>query len=126
MRHILILIVFFTVLMGCNKQEHDLDDLGMSLVKAEQFMNKQDLIVATATSLNNNIVKFRIVVDERLSNEQAKELVTEFIETIEDGILNKQLFKETYQIFFDIISGQTGVIFSGQRNKGEEDIWWQF
>ncbi|MNL08545.1 hypothetical protein D3C87_1292720 [compost metagenome] len=92
-------------------------------------MNAMTLVTTTATSSNagDGIINFRIMVEDRITNEQAKELVFEFYNEIEKGISEIQLFRETYQIKFDIKSGKDGeILYSGQRNKGEDQIWWQF
>ncbi|MNR38680.1 hypothetical protein D3C85_1568030 [compost metagenome] len=55
------------------------------------------------------------MVEDRITNEQAKELVFEFYNEIEKGISEIQLFRETYQIKFDIKSGKDGeILYSGQ------------
>lgn len=48
------------------------------------------------------MINIRIMVEDRLTNEQAKELVFDFFDEIERGITDLNLFRKSYQINFDI------------------------
>lgn len=131
MRYLIVLIILFSlVTAGCNKdKEIDFNQLVDSLVKAEKIMNNKELVTTTATSSSSSdgMINFRIMVEDRLTNEQAKELVFDFYDEIERGITDLNLFRKSYQINFDIKSEKDGeIIYKGQRNKDEEQIWWQF
>ncbi|OIA98737.1 hypothetical protein AK95_16390 [Paenibacillus sp. LC231] len=131
MKYLIVLIILFSLITaGCNNNnEIDFNQLVDSLVKAEKTMNSKELVTTTATSSSSSdgIINFRIMVEDRLTNEQAKELVFDFYDEIERGITDLNLFRKSYQINFDIKSEKDGeIIYKGQRNEGEEQIWWQF
>ncbi|MFC5528062.1 hypothetical protein [Cohnella yongneupensis] len=131
MRYLTALIILVTLITtGCNKKDEiDFNQLVDSLGKAEKTMNSKELVTTTASSSNSTdgIINFRIMVEDRLTNEQAKGLVFDFYNEIEKGISDINLFRQSYQINFDIKSEKDGeIIYKGQRNKGEEQIWWQF
>jgi hypothetical protein len=126
MRTILILLFCFIITIGCTKPKIDFGELASATAKAENSMNDKDLVVTTATSSEKETINIRILVEDRLTNEQAKYLVTEFINKIEKGIQETDLFRKSYLIKFDIMSQKDGeMLYKGQRNKGEETIWWQ-
>ncbi|OPA80513.1 hypothetical protein BVG16_07240 [Paenibacillus selenitireducens] len=127
MRTIIILLFCAIITIGCNKQKIDFDEVTNSLNKAEKTMNSKDRIVRIEASPNNETINFRIMVEDRITNEQAKTLVSVFLNEIEKGIQNKDLLRKSYLIKFDIISQKDGaILYKGQRNKGVEEIWWQF
>ncbi|MGG3280138.1 hypothetical protein [Paenibacillus solani] len=131
MKYLIVLIILFSLITaGCNNNnEIDFNQLVDSLVKAEKSMNSKELVITTATSSSSSdgIINFRVMVEDRLTNEQAKELVFDFYDEIERGITDLNLFRKSYQINFDIKSEKDGeIVYKGQRNKGEEQIWWQF
>jgi hypothetical protein len=67
------------------------------------------------------------MVKDRITNENAKELAKEFINTLENQIKEKELFKKSYQITFDFKSEKDeNILFNGKRDKKTKDIWWQF
>ncbi|MDK8189251.1 hypothetical protein QP794_04040 [Paenibacillus sp. UMB7766-LJ446] len=126
MRSILILLFCSIITIGCTKPKIDFDELASATAKAEKSMNDKDLVVTTATSSDKKTINIRILVEGRLTNEQAKYVVTEFINEIEKGIQETDLFRKSYLIKFDIMSQKDGeILYKGQRNKGEETIWWQ-
>ncbi|MFD1135985.1 hypothetical protein [Paenibacillus urinalis] len=131
MRYLRVSIILFSLITaGCNNNnEIDFNELVDSLVKAEDSMDSKELVTTTVTSSSSSdgIINFRIMVEDRLTNEQAKKLVFDFYDEIERGIKDLNLFRKSYQINFDIKSEKDGeILYKGQRNKGEEQIWWQF
>lgn len=130
MKYVIVFILLFSLITGCNyNKEIDFDQLVDSLIKAEKTMNSEELVITTATSSSSSdgMINFRILVEDRITNEEAKELVFDFYDEIERGITDLSLFRKSYQINFDIKSEKDGeIIYKGQRNKGEEQIWWQF
>lgn len=126
MKTIFLLLFCSIITTGCTQPKIDVDELSAACVKAENTMNEKDLVITTATSSNIETINFRILVEDRLTNEQAKTLVTEFFEEIENGIQDKNLFRKSYLVKFDIKSQKDGeILYKGQRNKGDETIWWQ-
>jgi hypothetical protein len=118
--------ILLIVLTSCTETKLNFDEIVKSLALAEKEFNNKGYITATA-SQQNEYVKFQIMVKDRTTNENAKELAEEFINTIENQIKDKELFKKSYLITFDFKSEKDGnILFNGKRDKGTKDIWWQF
>ena len=118
--------ILLIVLTSCSENKLNFDDVVKSQVLAEKEFNNKGYITATASQQNEN-VKFRIMVKDSINNEKAKELAKEFINIMENQIKDKELFKKSYLITFDFKSEKDGnILFKGKRDKGTEDIWWQF
>ncbi|OME77200.1 hypothetical protein BK120_27115 [Paenibacillus sp. FSL A5-0031] len=127
MRHFILLLLLTLVLVGCNEAKPDFDNVSESLVNAERVMNDKDLVITTATSSQSKIINFRILIKDRINNEQAKGLVNDFFNEIDKNITDLELFKKTYSIKFDIKSQKDGqILYQGKREKEEDQIWWQF
>lgn len=117
------LVIFLT---SCSTHELNYDDVAESIGYAEQKFRSKG-VVALTSSERNEQVKFRIMVKDKISNEKAKELVEEYINSIESRINDKELFNKSYLITFDIKSEKDGnILVNGKREKGTQDIWWQF
>jgi hypothetical protein len=126
MKRIVGSILLFLFLVSCSEKSNvEFSELSDSLVNAEKVMRTNELVVTTASSSQLNEVKFRIIVEDRITNEEAKELIYKFIETIEEKLSNPIKFKDTYNLFFDITS-KDGVIYNGKREMGQYELWWQF
>jgi len=63
------------------------------------------------------LINFRILVEDRLTNEQAKSLVFNFFDEIEQGISKKDFFRKIYQINFDIKPEKEGEILFLRTSK---------
>ncbi|GAA0831204.1 hypothetical protein GCM10008915_10840 [Bifidobacterium pullorum subsp. gallinarum] len=118
MRYLIVSIILFSLItVGCNNNnEIDFNQLVDSLVKAEKTMNSKELVTTTATSSSSSdgMINIRIMVEDKVTNEQAKELVFDFFDEIERGITDLNLFRRSYQINFDIKSEKDGdLIYKG-------------
>lgn len=71
MKNLCILIFISFVLAGCNNSTSSLDEIVESLVNSEKIMNQKELVVTTATSSSSELINLRIVVEDRITKEQA-------------------------------------------------------
>jgi hypothetical protein len=123
---VVLIILILLVLSSCTKNNVDPNEVIKSLVLAEKHLNNMGFITASSSE-SNKFIKFRIMVKDKITNEDAKKLIGEFIGTMESNIKDKELFKDTYYMIFDIKSEKDGnILFNGKRDKGNIDIWWQF
>jgi hypothetical protein len=123
---VVLIILLLIILSSCNKNNVDPNEVIKSLVLAEKHLNNKGFVTASSSE-SNKYIKFRIMVKDRITNEEAKKVIGEFIGTMESNIKDKELFKDTYYMTFDIKSEKDGnVLFNGKRDKGNIDIWWQF
>jgi hypothetical protein len=123
---VVLIILLLIILSSCNKNNVDPNEVIKSLVLAEKHLNNKGFVTASSSE-SNKYIKFRIMVKDRITNEEAKKVIGEFIGTMESNIKDKELFKNTYYMTFDIKSEKDGnVLFNGKRDKGNIDIWWQF
>ncbi|WMT39686.1 hypothetical protein RE628_20110 [Paenibacillus sp. D2_2] len=123
---IFMIIVLAIILTSCSQHEMSFDDVVKSQAHAKEAFKRKGYITATA-SKQNELVKFRIMVIDKITNDNARELAEEFINLMETQIKDKELFNKRYQITFDIKSEKDGnILFNGKRDKGTTDIWWQF
>jgi hypothetical protein len=123
---VILIILLLIILSSCNKNNVDPNEVIKSLVLAEKHLNNKGFVTASSSE-SNKYIKFRIMVKDRITNEEAKKVIGEFIGTMESNIKDKELFKDTYYMTFDIKSEKDGnVLFNGKRDKGNIDIWWQF
>lgn len=121
--YIITLLIFLT---SCDVNKLNFDEVVKSQIHAEEEFKRKGYITATSSE-QNEYVKFRIMVKDRITNENAKELVEEFIKIMENQIEDKDLFNKSYQLTFDLKSEKDGnILFNGKRDKGTKDIWWQF
>lgn len=127
MRSLVLLILVSLTLVGCNESKPDFDELTKALVNAEKTMNEKDQVITTATSSQDDIINIRIMVEDRITNEQAKNLVNDFFNEIEKKIKDLDQFNKYFSIKFDIKSQKDGeILYQGKKDKNEEQIWWQF
>lgn len=125
MRVFLIVALCF-LLSSCNERTLDFDDVVHSQVYTEEAFKLKGFVTATS-SKQDDVVKFRIMVKDHVTKEDAKALVQDFIDTMETQIHDKELFIKSYRLTFDLKSEKDGeILFQGKRDKGTRDLWWQF
>jgi 8-oxo-dGTP pyrophosphatase MutT (NUDIX family) len=127
MRTLIIFCLIFFI-SSCSNRNDDVDfnEIVKAQGYAEQKMREKGVVTATS-SQSNDYVKFRLMTPDSLTNDEAKELVQEFITLLEEPIKSKDSFNQEYYLLFDIKSEKDGrILYNGKRDKGNTDLWWQF
>jgi len=103
-------------------------DVVFALVTAEKVMKTDESVRNVATSYDGKgLIKFRIVVKEKIDNWEAKRLVFTFMNEIENSadVRKSGEFWTKFALEFDIID-DTQVLFQGINNKENGRVYWIF
>lgn len=126
MKQIIVSIIIFLLLVGCNDRRLDFEEVSDAMGHAEKYMNDNELVTTSASSvLNNQFINFRLVVKDRITNEQAKLLIEELVNDIESNLSDTKIFRNKYDFKFDIKSEKDGeILYKGRLDQ--DQVWWQF
>ena len=123
MQRLLKLLYFVIVLIlitGCNNTTNI--DVGKALVEAEKEIELLEGVTETSSSFNNddNTIKFRIMVEKSLTQQQAETKINEFLEKI--ALNSKEEVWNYYSASFDIKKDNGDILFEGTKQIGDENI----
>ena len=114
----LIIVVFF--ISACtHKPEIKVSD---TLGKSEVQLQKLDKVKTTAAAFDGkNNIKFRLMVEGYLSEDEAKKLFNQTLNTIATNS-NHRDFWNYYNAQFDIKSYDKGILYQATKSKGSSQI----
>jgi hypothetical protein len=110
--------VLSLLITGCNQQPNI--DMVEVLGKTEETLRELEEIETTASSFDGEKdVKFRLMVEENPTNEDATILFNEILENIAQYSNHSDVW-DYYNGYFDIKSYDNGVIYKATKLKGED------
>lgn len=110
-----ILLLLFT---GCNQQPEI--DMVEALSKSQELLRQSEEIETTAASFDGKSnVKFRIMVNEQLTEEEAIILFNKILDTIANFSNHSDVW-DYYNGFFDVKRYSNGVIYEATKLIGED------
>jgi uncharacterized protein YxeA len=127
---LVLVIVSASLYVNKNSSQHSsrnlyFDELNKGFSAAEKSFRDKDIIqsVASASSYDDHeksrIVKFRFLVQQGIDQQQANELVKEFIGVAQyNSRLDRDVLTIT-DIVFDILDSDGNVLFDGHKKKDE-------
>lgn len=121
-----IILLITTIACKNTYPDHSSDIISDALTHAAKKL--QDKGYKTASSFKpNDYLRFRIMVEDDISNETAKELVLEFLNALEEKLGDLSEFKKAHKISFELKSkDKDKVLLSGKIEGDNNEIWWQF
>ncbi|MBX0356858.1 hypothetical protein [Halobacillus sp. Nhm2S1] len=113
------LIALLLLTVACNQQPEG--DLSKTVRMTEDYFRGLKEITTTAASFreNEDLVKFRLMVEKRPSQEEATAMFNNILHNFEQ-VSNSPEFWNQYNGFFDIKSHDNGVIYEATKAIGED------
>jgi hypothetical protein len=112
------LFVLLLLITSCNQQPNL--DMSEALGKAEEALRELDEIETTAASFDGESdVKFRLMVEGHLTEEEAIILFNKILESIAQFSNHSDVW-DYYNGYFDIKSYDNGVIYEASKLIGED------
>lgn len=114
------LIISVFLISACvSKPDINVSD---ALGKAEINLQKIDKVKTTASAFNGkDIIKFRLMVEESPSKDEAEKLFNETLNIIATSSNHKD-FWNYYNAQFDIKSYDKGILYEATKSKGNSEI----
>lgn len=108
-------IITLLIIIGCNK--HPEQEIEESVLKTEDYFNQSKGIDCIGV-FKEDTVKFRLLLEEEPTFEEAQKLFSEVLNTIGELSNNKKTWNY-YNADFDIVYKDT-IIFEGVKESGSE------
>jgi hypothetical protein len=115
-------VVAFFIIVDCSKQPNY--KVNEAIAKSEDSMSKFDNVDTTVSAVNGKKIKFRIMVNEQPTVEEATELFNKVLNDIEKYLAQSRLW-DYYEGYFDIKTYESGVIYKATKhidNDGSGDF----
>ncbi|MGJ9459872.1 hypothetical protein [Oceanobacillus sp. CF4.6] len=117
MKQLFLIVLSLLLITGCNQQSNI--DMVEVLGKTENTLRESEEIETTASSFDGEKdVKFRLMVEENPTNEEATILFNEIIENIASYSNHSDVW-DYYNGYFDIKSYDNRVLYEATKFKGE-------